>query len=37
MTYHDLSYWIARTIAETAIESSAANGYGVSAVVVDRR
>jgi uncharacterized protein GlcG (DUF336 family) len=32
----DLSYSIAKTIAETAIESCTANGYRVSAVVVDR-
>jgi uncharacterized protein GlcG (DUF336 family) len=32
----DLSYAAARTIAETAIESCAAKGYRVSAVVVDR-
>src|SRR5260370_18186173 len=36
LTHRDLSYPIARTIAETAIESCAAKGYGVSAVVVDR-
>src|SRR5271170_3768900 len=32
----DLSYSIAKTIAETAIESCTAGGYRVSAVVVDR-
>jgi uncharacterized protein GlcG (DUF336 family) len=32
----DLPYSIAKTIAETAIESCTANGYRVSAVVVDR-
>src|SRR5271168_5231969 len=32
----DLSYSIAKTIAETAIESCTARGYAVSAVVVDR-
>src|ERR1700722_1763016 len=32
----DLSYSTAKTIAETAIESCAAKGYRVSAVVVDR-
>ena len=32
----DLSYAIARTIAEAAIESCTAKGYRVSAVVVDR-
>jgi uncharacterized protein GlcG (DUF336 family) len=32
----DLSYAIARTIAEAAMESCAAKGYRVSAVVVDR-
>jgi uncharacterized protein GlcG (DUF336 family) len=36
LTHRDLSYSIARTIAETAIESCAAKGYRVSAVVVDR-
>jgi uncharacterized protein GlcG (DUF336 family) len=36
LTHHDLSYSIARTIAETAIESCTAKGYRVSAVVVDR-
>jgi uncharacterized protein GlcG (DUF336 family) len=32
----DLSYAVAKTIAETAIESCASHGYAVSAVVVDR-
>jgi uncharacterized protein GlcG (DUF336 family) len=32
----DLSYAIAKTIAETAVESCKAKGYAVSAVVVDR-
>jgi uncharacterized protein GlcG (DUF336 family) len=32
----DLSYSIAKTIAETAIESCTGKGYRVSAVVVDR-
>lgn len=32
----DLSYPIARVIAETAVESCGAKGYAVSAVVVDR-
>lgn len=32
----DLSYSMAKTIAETAIESCTAKGYRVSAVVVDR-
>jgi uncharacterized protein GlcG (DUF336 family) len=32
----DLSYSIAKTIAETAIESCTAGGHRVSAVVVDR-
>jgi uncharacterized protein GlcG (DUF336 family) len=36
LTHRDLSYPIARTIAETAIESCGAKGYAVSAVVVDR-
>ena len=36
LTHRDLSYAIARTIAETAIASCTANGYRVSAVVVDR-
>ncbi len=36
LTHRDLSYPIARTIAEVAIESCGARGYPVSAVVVDR-
>jgi uncharacterized protein GlcG (DUF336 family) len=36
LTHHDLSYAMAKTIAETAIDSCAAKGYAVSAVVVDR-
>ena len=36
LTHRDLSYSMAKTIAETAIDSCAANGYAVSAVVVDR-
>ena len=36
ITHRDLSYAIAKTIAETAIESCKASGYSVSAVVVDR-
>jgi uncharacterized protein GlcG (DUF336 family) len=36
LTHRDLSYAMAKTIAETAIESCAAKGYRVSAVVVDR-
>src|SRR3984885_6003462 len=36
LTHRDLSYSVAKTIAETAIESCAAKGYRVSAVVVDR-
>ena len=36
LTHRDLSYAIAKTIAETAIDSCAAKGYAVSAVVVDR-
>jgi uncharacterized protein GlcG (DUF336 family) len=36
LTHRDLSYPIARTIAETAIESCSGKGYAVSAVVVDR-
>ena len=35
LTHRDLSYPIARTMAETAIESCGAEGYAVSAVVVD--
>lgn len=36
ITHHDLSYPMARTIAEAAIDSCGAKGYAVSAVVVDR-
>jgi uncharacterized protein GlcG (DUF336 family) len=36
LTHRDLSYLMARTIAEAAIESCGAKGYSVSAVVVDR-
>jgi uncharacterized protein GlcG (DUF336 family) len=36
LTHRDLSYPMARTIAESAIESCGAKGYPVSAVVVDR-
>ena len=36
ITRRDLSYAIAKTIAETAIDSCKANGYSVSGVVVDR-
>ena len=36
LTHRDLSYPMARTIAEVAIESCGAKGYPVSAVVVDR-
>jgi uncharacterized protein GlcG (DUF336 family) len=36
LTHRDLSYGMAKTIAETAIDSCAAKGYAVSAVVVDR-
>jgi uncharacterized protein GlcG (DUF336 family) len=36
LTHRDLPYAAAKTIAETAIESCAAKGYRVSAVVVDR-
>jgi uncharacterized protein GlcG (DUF336 family) len=36
LTHRDLSYAMAKAIAETAIESCAAKGYAVSAVVVDR-
>lgn len=36
LTHRDLSYAMARTIAETALESCTAKGYGVSVVVVDR-
>jgi uncharacterized protein GlcG (DUF336 family) len=36
ITHRDLSYAIAKTIAETAIDGCKASGYSVSAVVVDR-
>ncbi len=36
LTHRDLSYAMAKTIAETAIASCKAKGYAVSAVVVDR-
>jgi uncharacterized protein GlcG (DUF336 family) len=36
LTHRDLSYAIAKTVAETAIDSCKAKGYAVSAVVVDR-
>jgi uncharacterized protein GlcG (DUF336 family) len=36
LTHRDLSYAMAKTIAETAIDSCAAKGYAVSAVVVGR-
>jgi uncharacterized protein GlcG (DUF336 family) len=36
LTHRDLSYAMAKTIAETAIDSCASKGYAVSAVVVDR-
>jgi uncharacterized protein GlcG (DUF336 family) len=36
LSHRDLSYSIAKTIAETAIESCSTKGYRVSAVVVDR-
>ena len=36
ITHRDISYAIAKTIAEMAIDSRKANGYPVSAVVVDR-
>ena len=36
LTHRDLSFAMAKTIAETAIDSCAAKGYAVSAVVVDR-
>ena len=36
LTHRDLSYPLARTIAEVAIDSCGAKGYAVSAVVVDR-
>src|SRR5271155_967608 len=36
LSRRDISYSIAKTIAETAIESCSAKGYRVSAVVVNR-
>lgn len=36
LTHKDLSYAMAKTIAETAVEDCKARGYAVSAVVVDR-
>jgi uncharacterized protein GlcG (DUF336 family) len=36
LTHRDLSYAMAKIIAETAIESCGAKGYAVAAVVVDR-
>src|SRR5579872_862532 len=36
ISHRDLSYPMARTIAEAAIDSCGGNGYAVSAVVVDR-
>ena len=36
LTHRDLSYAMAKTIVETAIDSCAAKGYAVSAVAVDR-
>jgi uncharacterized protein GlcG (DUF336 family) len=36
LSRRDLSYSIAKTVAETAIERCSAKGYRVSAVVVDR-
>ena len=36
LMHRDLSYAMAKRIAETAIDSCAAKGYAVSAVVVDR-
>ena len=36
LTHRDLSYGMAKTIAEAAIDSCKAKGYAVSAVVVDR-
>jgi len=36
LAHRDLSYSVAKTIAETAIESCTAKGYRVSAVVVNR-
>jgi uncharacterized protein GlcG (DUF336 family) len=35
LTHRDLSYAMAKTIAEAAIDSCKAKGYAVSAVVVD--
>ena len=36
LTHRDLSYAMAKTIAEVAIESCGSHGYAVAAVVVDR-
>jgi uncharacterized protein GlcG (DUF336 family) len=36
LTHRDLSYAMAKTIAEAAIESCGSHGYAVAAVVVDR-
>jgi uncharacterized protein GlcG (DUF336 family) len=36
LTHRDLSYAVAKAIAEAAVESCEAQGYRVSAVVVDR-
>jgi uncharacterized protein GlcG (DUF336 family) len=36
ITHRDLSYPLAKAIAEAAVESCGAKGYGESAVVVDR-
>jgi uncharacterized protein GlcG (DUF336 family) len=36
LTHRDLSYAMAKTIAESAIDACAAKGYAVAAVVVDR-
>jgi uncharacterized protein GlcG (DUF336 family) len=36
LVHHDLPYAVALTIAQATVESCAAKGYGVSAVVVDR-
>jgi uncharacterized protein GlcG (DUF336 family) len=36
LTHRDLSYAVAKTIAETALESCTAEGYAISVVVVDR-
>jgi len=36
LVHHDLPYAVALTIAHTTLESCAAKGYAVSAVVVDR-